>query len=601
MNTAVVEYSWRDALRSRWSTSPLMWLVAAPVQIFGIAIRNSPLHPDRAVAIVVLAVIAELAVLLLLILVARQRSPQGRVPSMTTGQVILVWVGCGFLLSFIMELGVDLLIGGGGIGLGGRLLWMIGSTLALFGGATIVGAGVRERQADIVRLRRANDQINELGAASQRFAEDQRLLLSDALDAVVIPALEQLADEADELNVATHSDLEPLRSRVAFYSETIIRSLSREVSGIAPQWPEPTPVTESERGFTLRGLLDLLMAAKVPILPSAAFIGVILWAQIVPSCPERDALALASGTLVVVIGRLICRLVFQGAHRGTGFVNLMIYPAIGAAFVWSVRTPIVACEWQGSHQQLVGVVGIGLTCLALIAMAVEVTRRSRDDASTLASRIRVGEAMAAELDRAGERMRDQVSLVLHGSVQSRLTAVALSLQVHMDEVSSGGHPDKRRLLARVTMLLEQAAADVQSVFAEEPPPASVDKQMQAMRTRWLGLLDISWGMSPRAAEVLGNDPECAAWVLEILGEAITNASRHGEAGSVDLRIDVDHETGTMLIVSATDDGVGPASDVREGLGTQRIRARGGSWALGVGPEGGARMTVVLPIRQGRGA
>lgn len=578
-----------------------MWLVAAPVQICGIAIRNFPLHPDRAAVIVVLAAIAELAVLLLLILVAGQRSPRGRFQSMTTGQVIFVWVGCGVLLTLIMEIGVDLLIGGGGIGLGGRLLWTVGSTLALFGGATVVGAGVRERQADSVRLRRANDQLNEFGAASQRFAADQRLLLSDALDAVVIPALEQLADEAEELNRATHSNLEPLRSRVAFYSETIIRSLSREVSGITPQWPEPTPAADIGRGFTLRGLLDLLMTARVPILPSAAFIGVILWAQIVPSCLERDALALVSGTIVLVIGQLIWRLVLHGSHRGAGLVNLMIYPAIGASFAWSVRTPIVACEWEGSNPELLVVVGIGLTCLALIAMAFEVTRRSRDDASTFASRIRVGEAIVAELDRAGERMRDQVSLVLHGSVQSRLTAVALALQVHMDEVRSGGHPDQRRLLARVTMLLEQAAADVQSVFAEEPPPASVDKQMQAMRTRWLGLLDISWGMSLRAAEVLGADPECAAWVLEILDEAITNASRHGEAGSVHLRIDVDHETGATLVISATDDGIGPPSDVREGLGTQRTRARGGSWVLEAGQEGGARMTVMLPIRLGRGA
>ena len=578
-----------------------MWLVAAPVQICGIAIRNFPLHQDRAAIIVVIAVVAELAVLLLLILVAGQRSPRGWFPSMTTGQVMFVWSGCGVLLSLIMELGIDLLIGGGGIGLGGRLLWTVGSTLALFGAATIVGAGVRERQADIERLRRADDQINELGAASQRFAADQRLLLADALDAVVIPALKQLAEEAEELNLATDSDLEPLRSRVAFYSETIIRSLSREVSGTAPQWPERTPATDTRRGFTLRGLLDLFMTARVPILPSAAFIGVILWAQIVPSCLERDALVLASGTIVVVIGQMISRSLFPGSHRGTGFVNLVIYPAIGASFVWSVRTPIVACEWEGSNPQLLVVVGIGLTCLALIAMAFEVTRRSRDDALSLASRIRVSEAIAAELDRAGERMRDQVSLVLHGSVQSRLTAVGLALQVHIDEVRSGGHPDKRRLLARVTMLLEQSAADVQSVFAEEPPPASVEKQIQDIRTRWLGLIDISWGMSMRAAEVLGADPECAAWVLEILGEAVTNASRHGEAGSLQLRIDVDHGTGTMLIISATDDGIGPSNDLREGLGTHRIRARGGSWALEAGQEGGARMTAMLPIRQGRGA
>lgn len=58
MNAGVVDYSSLDSLRSRWSTSPLMWLVAAPVQISGIVIRNVPLHPDSTALLVLLAVIA---------------------------------------------------------------------------------------------------------------------------------------------------------------------------------------------------------------------------------------------------------------------------------------------------------------------------------------------------------------------------------------------------------------------------------------------------------------------------------------------------------------------------------------------------------------
>ena len=599
MKKAVVDYSLLHSLRSRWSTSPLMWLVAAPVQISGIVIRNSALHPDSEALIVLLAVIAELSVLLLLMIVARQRSTWGRFRSMNPGQVLIVWVGCGALLTVIMELGVNLLIGGGGLGLGVRLLWTTGSTIALFGVATMIGAGVAERQAAIVRLSLANERVMRLGAASQRFAEDQRLLLADALDEMVIPALEQLAEETEELNRASHSDLEPLQGRVAFYSETIIRSLSREVSTIAPQWLDPMPAPESRIGFTLRGLLDLLITARIRILPSAAFIVIILWAQIVPSCLPRDVLVLASGVIIGSIGYLIWRSVSADSPRGAGFVNLVMYPAIGAGFVWSARTPILACTWEGTNPQLAVVVCIGLACLALIAMALEVDRRSRNDAAALASRIRVGEALAAELERAGERMRDQVSLVLHGSVQSRLTAVSLALHVHMEQVRAGGNPDQRQLLERVTILLERAVGDVQSVFAQEPPPASIDTRMQAMRVQWLGLLDITWGRSPRAAEVLGADPECAVWVFEILGEAITNASRHGMAGSVNLRIDVDHETGTLLVITARDDGVGPPNDMREGLGTHRIRARGGSWALEAGQEGGSRMTVTLPIDSGR--
>jgi signal transduction histidine kinase len=573
-----------------------MWLIAASVQVCGIVVRNTLYHPAHVWAIFALAMIAELAVLALMLLVRWQRSPGGRLQSMTPGQVILFWIGCGVLLTVIMELGIDLFIGGGGLGIGVRLAWTTGSTLVLFGVATVVGAGVVEQQADLVRLRLANERILLLKAESRLFAEDQHRLLADALDATVIPELERLAEEAEELARTSRSDLEPLQARVAFYSETIIRSLSREVAGIAPTRPQPTPAEDAGGRFTIGGLLQLLMTAKVRLLPSVAFMGVVLWSQIVPSCAPRDALIMASGVIVFLSGQLVVRLIRARSPRAAGIVNVLIYPALLASFVWSARSPIVACRWEGSSSELILVASVGVVCLALLAMALQVRRRSMEDALNLASRIRVGEAIAAELDRAGERMRDQVSLVLHGSVQGRLTAVSLALRTHIDEVKAGGHPDQRQLLERVTLMLERALEDVQSVFAGESPPESIDTRMQVMKAQWLGLLDISWGVSPRAAEVLGADPDCAAWVYEILGEAITNASRHGGAGSIHLRIDVDHETGGWLVISAIDDGAGPTVDLREGLGTERVRARGGSWALAPGPEGGSRMTVTFPIR-----
>ena len=591
----MVEYAWRSALTSRWSTSPLMWLVAAPVQVCGIVVRNTVYHPAHVWAIFGLAIIAELAVLALVFLVRWQRSPDGRLQSMTSGQVVLFWIGCGVLLTLIMQLGIDMFIGGGGLGFGVRLAWTMGSTLVLFGVATVVGAGVVEQQADLVRLRLANERILLLRAESRRFAEDQHRLLVEALDATVIPELERLAEEAEELARTSRSDLEPLQARVAFYSETIIRSLSREVVDIAPTRPQPTPAEDAGGRFTIGGLLQLLVTAKVRLVPSVAFMGVVLWSQIVPSCVPRDALIMASAVIVFLSGQLVVHLIRARSPRAAGIANVLIYPALLASFVWSARSPVVACRWEGSSSELILVASVGVVCLALLAMALEVRRRSREDALNLASRIRVREAMAAELDRAGERMRDQVSLVLHGSVQGRLTAVSLALRTHIDEVKAGGHPDQRQLLERVTLMLERALEDVQGVFAGEPPAESIDTRMQVMKAQWLGLLDIAWGVSPRAAEVLGADPECAAWVYEILGEAITNASRHGGAGSIHLRIDVDHETGGLLVISATDDGAGPPADLREGLGTERVRARGGSWALEPAPEGGSRITVTFPI------
>lgn len=90
MNATVVRYSWRDAVRSRWSTAPQMWLAAAPVQVCGIAVRSSPWHPDHLGVIVALVLVGELAGLGVLTLVRRQRLPGRRLQAMSAAQVFAV-------------------------------------------------------------------------------------------------------------------------------------------------------------------------------------------------------------------------------------------------------------------------------------------------------------------------------------------------------------------------------------------------------------------------------------------------------------------------------------------------------------------------------
>lgn len=306
-------------------------------------------------------------------------------------------------------MGIQAFLGGGGLGFGVRLLWTTGSTVILFGVATVIGAGVVEQQAEFLRLRRASVRILLLKSESRRFAEDQHRLLADALGTSVIPDLEHLAEEAEELAQTSHSDLEPLQARVAFYSETIIRSLSRAVSDIVPRRLSPDPATEPAAQFRMRELLDLLMSARVRVLPSAVLMAVLIWAQFVPSCLPRDALILVCGVLVMVLVHFVGRLVPGGWARVSGLVNLLFYPAVAAALMWSARSPIVACGWEGSNRELL---------------------------------------------------------------------------------------DQRRLLERVTDLLELALADVQSVLADEMPEVSIDARIEAMRGQWAGLLEVTWGCLP---------------------------------------------------------------------------------------------------------
>ena len=83
-------------------------------------------------------------------------------------------------------------------------------------------------------------------------------------------------------------------------------------------------------------------------------------------------------------------------------------------------------------------------------------------------------------------------------------------------------------------------------------------------------------------------PQVAPDLLAVLGEALSNASRHADASSVDVRVVV----GDDILVSVADDGRGFADDVREsGLGNMRERALKHGGSLEVTSTSGRGTTV----------
>jgi signal transduction histidine kinase len=86
-------------------------------------------------------------------------------------------------------------------------------------------------------------------------------------------------------------------------------------------------------------------------------------------------------------------------------------------------------------------------------------------------------------------------------------------------------------------------------------------------------------------------------LLRIVREAVTNASRHGGAGVIEVGL----ENGDGLRLSVTDDGIGfdPANVVDgEGFGLSTMRARtrdlGGELRITRRPEGGTQVEVLIP-------
>jgi signal transduction histidine kinase len=189
--------------------------------------------------------------------------------------------------------------------------------------------------------------------------------------------------------------------------------------------------------------------------------------------------------------------------------------------------------------------------------------------------------------------RDRIGRDLHDLVIQRLFAVGLSLQGAGRRVVD---PDVQRRLSTAVDDLDETIKDIRrTIFALGTLGHSEDIQAEATR-----LVD-------RAAATLKFRPsiqfegpvrslisaEVAPDLLAVLGEALSNASRHAEATKVEVVLAA--TDGIRLTV--VDDGVGIPDDAAEsGLGNMRDRARkhGGKLTVDSAAGRGTTISWVVP-------
>lgn len=200
--------------------------------------------------------------------------------------------------------------------------------------------------------------------------------------------------------------------------------------------------------------------------------------------------------------------------------------------------------------------------------------------------------------------RDRIGRDLHDLVIQRLFAVGLSLQ---GTARLAGDPEVAARLERAVDDLDGTIKDIRrTIFALGSLDVSADVQSEIERIVERAGATMKFRPRLRMEGPVRSavDMEVAPDLLAVLGEALSNASRHAEASAVRVLVAVD---GGQLVVEVGDDGKGMKEEVLEsGLGNMRQRAHkhGGSfevhsasgagttvrWVVPVGPEarGGAR-------------
>jgi signal transduction histidine kinase len=192
-----------------------------------------------------------------------------------------------------------------------------------------------------------------------------------------------------------------------------------------------------------------------------------------------------------------------------------------------------------------------------------------------------------------------MSRLLHGPVQGNLAALTLALRIHAaaeHEVFSAG---QREVIVRSTALIDESLRTLRDIL-DEPVGDRIDvgARLVELTRAWRGLMTITLDMSAEVRDASRADPGLLLDALDVVEEGITNASRHGDARNLEIKIRrlITGEVEVVLL----NDGRPVSGAVSAGFGLKAIDAAGGRWSLVEVQGGGTCFTVVFPARSTTG-
>lgn len=192
--------------------------------------------------------------------------------------------------------------------------------------------------------------------------------------------------------------------------------------------------------------------------------------------------------------------------------------------------------------------------------------------------------------------RDRIARDLHDHVIQRLFATGLALQSTIRRTTDPGV--RERIQAAVEDLDTTVREIRTSIFDLHTPVAGSDAGLRRRLLDAAADVASGSGISP-VVRISGPvdtlvPGEIGAHAVAVVREAVSNAVRHGRAGSVTVTVEADSE----LVVDVLDDGVGfdPAA-ARSGLHNlhQRAEECGGSLDVRPEPVGGTRLRWRVPL------
>ncbi|MFC5041001.1 GAF domain-containing sensor histidine kinase [Ornithinimicrobium kibberense] len=298
--------------------------------------------------------------------------------------------------------------------------------------------------------------------------------------------------------------------------------------------------------------------------------------------------------------------------------------AVARAVADAFRVPFVSVDVdRGGGERLVTTVGkrpaetrslpisyrgeaVGRLVLPARGLRSRLTARDEEllgdlvrQAATAARSSRLAEELQASRERlvlAREEERRRIRRDLHDGLGPALGGVVFQLESARLLLDREPEQAKEQLAATST-LVQDVVADVRRLVHDLRPPALDDRGLVGALTQQAERMSATGPVTTVTADDLGALPaavEVAAY--RIVGEALTNVTRHARARRAEVRLAV---ADGALAVTVRDDGLGIPDDTESGVGLLSMRERaaelGGTAEVTCPPDGGTLVRAVLPL------
>ena len=157
-------------------------------------------------------------------------------------------------------------------------------------------------------------------------------------------------------------------------------------------------------------------------------------------------------------------------------------------------------------------------------------------------------------------------LVLHGTVQSALTAAVTRLE------------SAKTLDEHTVQLVNQDLLRAKRAFESKPQNVfNFEHSITDLVQLWRGICEIQIQISERARRVINKKPNIAFLINEIAKDSISNAVRHGSASAAE--ISIDRIKDDLVHLEVSNNGSKPKSPIKPGVGFRMLDDVCLNWSL----------------------